>query len=76
MTKDTIRFSTLHPDGKESNVRMLKQSDIMKCPHVIFMPEHYRDDGTCKCDDPNETVMKEWGYRWHAGKKQWAGDDD
>jgi len=67
------RFSKLElgADGQlhETQVREIKQADIGKCPHVIFDPNHYREDGTCKCNDPNETVMKEWGYVWKNG--QW-----
>lgn len=59
-----IKFGTLNQDGTESNVRMIKQSDIGKCPFYIFMPEHYREDGTCKCNDAEHRKMmiKEWGY--------------
>ena len=59
-----VRFATLDPNGSESNVRVIKQSDISACPHVIMMPAHYRDDGSCKCDDPQEQAMmiREWGY--------------
>lgn len=50
-------------------VRM-KHSDIRKCPFAIIMPEHYRPDGSCKCDDPEHraNVMLKperqggWGY--------------
>jgi hypothetical protein len=63
------RFSTLHPNGTETNIRVIKQSDIAKCPHCIMVPNHYRDDGSCKCNDENETVMAEWGYEWKDG--QW-----
>jgi hypothetical protein len=61
---DGIRFATLHRDGSESNARIVKHSDISACPHVIFMPEHYRDDGSCKCDDVQERakMIREWGY--------------
>ena len=62
-----VRFSDLGPDGKETNVRIIKQSDITRCPHCILVPQHYRDDGSCKCNDPKETVMKEWGYEWKDG---------
>ncbi|KKK88414.1 hypothetical protein LCGC14_2743420 [marine sediment metagenome] len=59
-----IRFSTLHRDGSESNVRAIKQSDISACPHIIMLPGHYRDDGSCKCNDPQEQakMIREWGY--------------
>lgn len=45
-------------------VRYLKQYDMLKCPFVIMVPEHYRDDGTCLCDDAEHRKMmiKEWGY--------------
>ncbi len=61
---DHITFGTLSEDGVLSNVRLLKQSDIGKCPHLIFVPEHYRDDGSCKCNDPEEQarMIREWGY--------------
>jgi len=51
------------------NVRIIDQSTIAKCPHVIFAAEHYRADGTCKCNDPTAKEMAEWGYTWRAG--QW-----
>lgn len=59
-----VQFSTLHPDGTVTNVRTIKQSDIAKCPHFIMVPEHYREDGTCKCNDPVEQarMIKDWGY--------------
>ena len=59
-----IEFGTLHPDGNLTNVRLIKHSDIGRCPHVIMVPTHYRDDGSCKCDDPQEQAMmiREWGY--------------
>jgi hypothetical protein len=29
-----------------------------------MLPSHYRDDGSCKCDDAAEraTMIREWGY--------------
>ena len=61
-----IKFGTLHPDGRLTNVRLIKQSDISRCPHLIMVPSHYRDDGSCKCDDPDEQAMMigEWGGSW------------
>jgi hypothetical protein len=63
------RFSTLNPDGSEINVREIRQSDIVKCPHVIFVADHYRADGSCRCNDPTHKEMRKWGYRWRGG--QW-----
>lgn len=42
----------------------IPQSMIRECPFVILNPEHYRADGSCKCDDAAErTFMRlEWGY--------------
>jgi len=58
------RFSTLHPDGRETNVREINQSDLMACPFAILVPEHYRADGSCKCDDRKHRSMMilEWEY--------------
>lgn len=53
-------------DLKNAKVRLIKQSDMRRCPHFIMMPSHYREDGTCRCDDPDHTEMKEWGYVWEA----------
>lgn len=72
-----VRFSKLEPDGHgglvESNIRTINKSDIAKCPHFILMPDHYRPDGTCKCNDPNDKDMEEWGYRWDPERKIWGG---
>lgn len=66
------RFSklTLDADGKpvESHVRVIKQADMLKCPHVILMADHYREDGTCRCDDPDANEMRDWGYHWWDGR--------
>lgn len=47
-----------------------------QCPHYIMAPEHYRPDGTCKCDDPDDPHMAEWGYTWQYATSptigQWA----
>lgn len=63
------RFSKLNPDGTEVDVRTINRADLLKCPHVILVADHYREDGTCRCDDPDYTDMGEWGYKWKDG--QW-----
>jgi hypothetical protein len=68
----SIRFSQLNPDGTETHIRTLSSEAIGKCPYVIFVAEHYRDDGSCRCDDPNHHEMKEWGYTWHPDRNQWV----
>jgi hypothetical protein len=42
------------------------------CPHLIFSPEHYRADNSCKCNEPNNKLMKENGYKWSAKKGMWV----
>lgn len=46
------------------NILIMRQSDIAKCPFYILVPEHYREDGTCKCNDAEERakMIREWGY--------------
>ncbi len=58
-------FGTLNPDGTLSNVREIPQSVLRRCPFFILDQDHYREDGTCKCNDPEyrKTVMYAWGYR-------------
>ena len=71
-----IQFGTLHPDGTLTNERVIQRSTIMACPHFILVPEHYRDDGSCRCDeeaearrpsdeerDERKRRIKEWGQR-------------
>jgi len=68
MSDYKVTFGTLTPAGL-TNVRLIKQSDLRKCPHYILVPEHYRDDGSCRCNDQSHAEMKEWGYKWKKG--QW-----
>jgi hypothetical protein len=51
--------------GAMMDVKIIRQSDILKCRFVILIPEHYREDGSCKCDDPEHrrTMIKSWGYK-------------
>lgn len=63
-----IAFSEGHVENgqlKVTNTRMIRQSDIRGCPFFIMVASHYRDDGSCKCDDPIEQAMmiREWGYK-------------
>lgn len=59
-----IEFGALSPEGVYTKVRVLTHAQIGACPHTIMVPEHYRDDGTCRCDDPEHQAMMiaEWGY--------------
>jgi hypothetical protein len=65
------RFSKLNPDGTESDVRVISQADLLACPHCILVASHYRENGTCKCDDAGESIMAEWGYHWNEEKGRW-----
>ena len=58
-------FGTLTKDRKLVNVREIKQEDMLKCPFCIMLAEHYREDGSCRCNDPEhrKMMMKEWGYK-------------
>jgi hypothetical protein len=49
-----ITFGTLTRDGTLTNTRVIKQSDIAKCPRFMLVPEHYKANGTCLCKDPDE----------------------
>lgn len=54
-------------DGQlvEKSVRMIRQSDLGRCPFYIFNAAHYREDGSCKCDDAEHRAMmiREWQYK-------------
>ena len=52
---------------QSAKVTLMRVADIRKCPHVIIMPEHYRADGTCRCNDPEHVEMRAWGYKWRNG---------
>lgn len=77
MTKDEIKElgweellkrAVTEPGKAERNppmeIRILNNSDIGKCKFFIFQPDHYREDGSCKCDDHEHRAMmiREWGY--------------
>lgn len=65
--KDSIEFGTLSEEGGYEHTRTLSKATILECPHLILVPEHYREDGTCRCTDPTHTEMAEWGYAWSNG---------
>lgn len=65
MNEHKVTFGTLGKDGELSNVRLIKQSDIGRCPFVIFAPEHYRGNGSCKCTNAEHRkyMVKRWEYK-------------
>lgn len=50
--------------------KIIRSSDIAKCGKFILSPTHYRDDGSCRCNDEYHHEMKEWGYVWDGQKWQ------
>lgn len=38
-------------DVARASTRTFRLSDLQACPHLILAPEHYRDDGSCRCDE-------------------------
>lgn len=54
----------------EGRLYYLKQSDVHKCPHYIMHPDHYRDNGSCRCDDLSNKDMIFYGYVWDG--KSWV----
>lgn len=61
-------FLEIGKDGVVTGIRSISQSEMLKCPHVIMVPGHYRDDNTCRCNDPDHSEMEEWGYEWDGEK--------
>lgn len=59
-----IIFGALTPGGNVINERRLPRSSIAACKFYIMVPEHYRDDGSCKCDDPEhrQFMIDNWEY--------------
>lgn len=65
-------FGKLDPEtGKYTHIRTLPQSAMQACPWFIMVPEHYNEDGTCKCTDETHTEMEAWGYTWDG--ERWDG---
>lgn len=55
---------------RNATIRVMRQSDLLRCPHCILVPDHYRPDGSCYCNDQNHVEMSEWGYTWNGSA--WA----
>ena len=72
MSDETIKFGTLHPDGTVTDRHEVSRASIGACPYYIFLPEHYREDGTCRCDDANHVEMVEAGYTWDEEVGRWT----
>lgn len=48
----------------QAHAYTMRQADIAACPHYIIDPQHYRSDGSCRCDDPaeRERLIRECDY--------------
>jgi len=69
---EKIEFGELDEEGRWKALGFISKSTIQKCPHLILLPEHYRDDDTCRCDDYEHKEMHEWGYQWDEEQKRWV----
>jgi len=56
---------------KRGEWTILSKSELEGCKFCIFSPEHYNDDGSCRCTDPDHEEMSDWGYVWDDAKKRW-----
>lgn len=57
-------FGRLEPNGEYVRIGELSQASMLACPFCIIDFEHYREDGTCRCDDPDEheRLIRDYGY--------------
>jgi hypothetical protein len=39
-------------------IRIVTSRDVARCPKTSLLPAHYRDDGSCRCDE-HETAQAE-----------------
>lgn len=62
---NVVTFAKLDENGQVTVQAQVKQSDIRKCKFAIILPEHYREDGSCKCDDHTHRNMmiEAWDYK-------------
>ena len=62
--RDAERLETALDRPAVTDIRYLKRSDMRKCSFAIMVAEHYRADGSCKCDDAEQRklMISEWGY--------------
>ena len=61
---------------RHGKITIMRHSDIEQCPFRIMTPEHYRADGTCRCNEREHGIMEEWGYVWNADKHTWISPDE
>lgn len=66
-----VEFLEMGEGGEVTLARQISMDSIRACRHLILSPEHYRENGTCRCNDPYHSVMKERGYTWDVDRKEW-----
>jgi hypothetical protein len=64
MSYEEIEIYEIGEGGRVTTTRTIKRSSIAACPFLIMVPEHYREDGTCKCNCAVERarMVEEWDY--------------
>lgn len=35
-----------------ADTKVIRSSDVARCPISSLLPSHYREDGSCRCDEP------------------------
>lgn len=53
MMNDDIIFNTMDSEGHVTHIKTLSRDTIGRCPSFILLASHYRDDGSCRHDEPN-----------------------
>jgi len=51
MDRDWV-FNEMDNQGRVTHIKTIKSADIGRCPTFILLASHYRDDGSCRHDEP------------------------
>lgn len=62
---------SIEDELKRGKRTIMDQDVILRCPFLIIVPDHYRADGSCKCNEREYAIMEEWGYKWDDETKRW-----
>jgi hypothetical protein len=62
--RSALNRCKIHEELASGKIITMKQSDILKCKFAILDLSHYRDDGSCKCNDPEHRkfMIENWEY--------------
>ena len=60
-----VQFGRMDETGRVFDEREISHESIQACRFLILVAEHYREDGSCRCDDAQHRVMiiREWEYQ-------------